>query len=40
MRKCLLATASYLALLIPHAASAKVDYATQIQPILDAKCAK
>lgn len=38
MRKCLLATV--LLALVPFAASGKVDYVTQIQPILDAKCAE
>ncbi|MGI9242933.1 MAG: c-type cytochrome domain-containing protein, partial [Verrucomicrobiales bacterium] len=39
MRKCLLATAALLSQM-PFWASAKVDYVTQIQPILDAKCAE
>ena len=39
VRKCLLASASLL-LLAPSGASGQVDYATQIQPILDNKCAK
>jgi len=39
LRNCLLATAASFIVLSPSGASAAVDYATQIQPILDAKCA-
>ena len=39
LRKCLLANAS-LVLLAPVLALGKVDYVTQIQPILEAKCAE